>query len=44
MLKAISLAAAFTVVVLMPGTPLTWKVLVLGSLVLWLVWDWLIWD
>jgi hypothetical protein len=41
-LKVLSLAAALTVVVLMPGTPLTWKALVLGSLILWLIWDWLI--
>ena len=41
-LKVLSLFAAITVVVLMPGAPLTWKALVLGSIILWLIWDWLI--
>jgi len=40
--KVLLVFAAITVVVLMPGAPLTWKALVLGSLLLWLIWDWLI--
>ena len=43
-LKVLSLFAAIPVVVLMPGAPLTWKALVLGSIILWLIWDWLILD
>ena len=39
--KVLLVFAAITVVVLM-SAPLTWKALVLGSLVLWLIWDWLI--
>jgi hypothetical protein len=39
--KVLSIFAAITVVVLM-SAPLTWKALMLGSLILWLIWDWLI--
>jgi hypothetical protein len=40
-LKVLSVFAAITVVVLVPA-PLTWKALMLGSLILWLIWDRLI--